>query len=121
MTTATRTTRANNKGTRLAPVAVLVGSLFAGSFAVAPVVSAQEAPSIVVKYSDLDLSTSDGVRTLYKRITAAASVVCPYEDARQLAFKAINQSCRDAAVQRAVRSIHNAELAAISDQHAKRG
>ena len=121
MTTATFTTRAANKGTRLAPVAVLVGSLFAGSFAVAPVVSAQEAPSVVVKYNDLDLSTSDGVRTLYKRITAAASVVCPYENARELAFKAIGQSCRNDAVERAVRSIHNAELAALRDEHAKRG
>jgi UrcA family protein len=117
MTTATL---ANNRS-RLASVAVLVGSLLAGSLAVAPVVSAQETPSIVVKYSDLDLSTSDGARTLYKRITAAASMVCPYQDARELNFKAIGQSCREAAIEHAVRSIHNTELAAIRDEHAKRG
>lgn len=121
MTTATFATVANNKRSRLAPVAMLVGSLFAGSFAVAPVVSAQEAPSIVVKYSDLDLSTSDGVSTLYKRITAAASAVCPYQGERELGLKSIGQACRDAAVEHAVRSIHNAELAAIRDEHAKRG
>jgi UrcA family protein len=116
-------TTATTAATRapLASVAVLVGSLFAGSLAAAPVVSAQEVPSIVVKYGDLDLSTTDGVTTLYKRITAASHSVCPYEDARELTFKAINQSCREASVERAVRSIHNTELAAIRDEHARRG
>jgi UrcA family protein len=117
MTTATL---ANNRS-RFASVAVLVGSLLAGSLAAAPVVSAQEAPSIVVKYSDLDLSTSDGARTLYKRIRAAANMVCPYGDARELTLKAIGQSCRADAIERAVRTIHNTELAAIRDEHAKRG
>ena len=117
MTTATL----SSNTTRFTRIAVLVGSLLAGSIAVAPVVSAQEAPSIVVKYSDLDLSTSDGARTLYKRISAAASVVCPYTDARELNLKAIGQSCREAAIEQAVRSIHNTELAAIRDEHAKRG
>ena len=121
MTTATLATLANNKGTRFARVAVLVGSLLAGSFAVAPVVSAQEAPNIVVKYSDLDLSTSEGARTLYKRITAAARMVCPYQDSRELALQAVGRSCREASIERAVRSIHNGELAAIRDEHAKRG
>ena len=117
MTTATPATNR----TRFAPVALLVGSLLAGSFAVAPVVSAQEFPSIVVKYSDLDLSTSDGARTLYKRITAAASLVCPYQDARDLTSKAIGKSCRETAIEHAVRSIHNTELAAVRDEHTKRG
>jgi UrcA family protein len=117
MTTATFATNS----TRFGRIAVLVGSLLAGSFAVAPVVSAQEVPSIVVQYSDLDLSTTDGVQTLYKRITAAAREVCPYSNARELNFKAIGQSCRDAAIERAVRSVHNTELAAIRDEHAKRG
>ena len=106
---------------RLGRIAVLVGSLLAGSLAVAPVVSAQEAPSIVVKYSDLDLSTSDGATKLYQRINAAASMVCPYQNARELTFKAIGASCRAEAVERAVRSIHNTELAAIHDEHTRRG
>jgi len=117
MTTATlATTR-----TRFAPVAVLVGSLLAGSFAVAPVVSAQEAPAIVVKYGDLDLSTSDGARALYERITAAARLVCPNEDSRELVLQSFNRSCREAAIERAVRSVHNTELAAVRNEHAKRG
>jgi UrcA family protein len=107
---------------RLVSVAVLVGSLLAGSLAVAPVASAREEGSaIVVKYGDLDLSTTEGVTTLYKRISTAAHWVCPYDDARELALKAVNQSCRKASIERAVRSIHNAELASILDEHAKRG
>ena len=117
MTTATFATNR----TRLARIAVLVGSVLAGSLAVAPVASAQEAPSLVVQYGDLDLSTTEGVQTLYKRITSAAHLVCPYDNARELAFKAVAQSCRADTIQRAVRSIHNAELAAISDGHFKRG
>jgi UrcA family protein len=118
MTTANLVT---NSSRSVARIAVLVGSLLAGSLAVAPVVSAQEAPSIVVKYSDLDLSTTEGAQKLYKRIKTAASLVCPYENAREMAFKAIGQSCRKEAVERAVRSIHNAELAAVHDEHTRRG
>jgi len=118
MTTATFAT---NSSRSVARIAVLVGSLLAGSLAVAPVVSAQEAPSIVVKYSDLDLSTTEGATTLYKRIKAAASLVCPYGNARELSFKAVGASCRADAIERAVRSIHNTELAAVHDEHTRRG
>jgi UrcA family protein len=108
--------------TRSGRIAVLVGSLLAGTLGIAQAQPpAQETPSVVVKYGDLDLSTSAGARTLYQRISAAARMVCPYENARELGLKAKGRECREAAIARAVSSVHNTELALIQAQHANRG
>jgi UrcA family protein len=48
----------------------------AGSIAVSAVTVAQGSSGIVVRYSDLDLSTSVAARTLYGRIQNAAWQVC---------------------------------------------
>jgi UrcA family protein len=116
MTTATFATHRARFG-----LAVLVGSLLAGSLAVAQAQTTQDEPAVVVKYADLDLSTTAGVTALYKRIANAARMVCPYQDARELTLQAIGNACREASIARAVRSVHNAELAALQNAHAKRG
>jgi UrcA family protein len=103
-------------------IAMLVGCLLAGSLGVSQAATPDdEVPKVVVSYSDLDLSTPEGARTLYKRISFAAQQVCPYQDERALARVAINHACREAAIDRAVNSVHNAQLAAVRTEHVKRG
>jgi len=102
-------------------VAVLAASLLAGSLGVAHAATPQDLPQVVVSYSDLDLSSSDGVRELYTRIASAASEVCPYADARELRQVALNRACRNAAISRAVRDVNSPQLVALRAEHVKRG
>jgi UrcA family protein len=104
--------------TRTGRIAVLTASVLAGAFGVAHA-AAPDIPTMVVKYGDLDLSTQDGTRALYKRIAFAAAQVCPAVDSRDLARNAHAQVCRDAAIARAVRDVNSPQLAALYD--AKRG
>jgi UrcA family protein len=103
-------------------IAMLVGCLLAGSLGVAQAAApAADVPTVVVSYSDLDLSTTDGANALYKRISAAAHKVCPFEDAIQPLQVAANKSCRSAAIARAVSTVNNAKLAAVWTEHVNRG
>lgn len=111
----------SNRNT-LGRVAMLAGCLFAGSLGVARAATpADEVPSVVVSYRDLDLSTAEGARTLYKRISAAANKVCPPDDGGQPLLRARNRACREAAIDRAVHAVNNAQLAALQAEHVKRG
>ena len=118
MTCATFESNRNKSGR----VAMLVGCLLAGSLGVAQAATpAGEVPKVVVSYSDLDLSTTEGARTLYKRISIAAQEVCPFQDAVELSRMAKNHACREAAIERAVSSVNSAQLAAVRTEHVKRG
>lgn len=77
-------------------------------------------PSVTVKYADLDLGTDVGVRRLYKRISAAAEQVCP-AGGRDLQFIASSRKCRAEAIERAVQSLHNSQLAAVHAEHMHQG
>lgn len=56
-------------------------SLAAAALAIAPAVSAEDAPRTTgVSYADLDLSTEEGVAELDRRIDAAAKQVCGVDD-----------------------------------------
>jgi UrcA family protein len=108
--------------TKSAGIAMLVGCLLAGSLGVAQAVTpANDVPTVVVSYEDLDLSTTDGATTLYKRISVAAHKVCPFEDAVHPMQVAANNSCRNAAIARAVSTVNNAKLAAVWTEHVNRG
>ena len=111
----------NSNRSTIGRVAVLAASLLAGSLGVAHAAPAQDLPRVVVSYGDLDLSSSEGVRELYKRIASAAREVCPYADARELGQVALNRSCRNAAISRAVREVNSPQLVALRAEHVKRG
>jgi len=118
MTSATFESNRNRTGR----IAMLVGCLLAGSLGVAQAVTpANDVPTVVVSYDDLDLSTTDGATTLYKRISVAAHKVCPFEDAVHPMQVAANNSCRNAAIARAVSTVNNAKLAAVWTEHVNRG
>ena len=77
-----------------------------------------DVPSVTVRYDDLDLATKQGAHTLYRRIVAAAEKVCPDYQTRDLGRITRAQSCRAAAISRAVRQVNSPQLAVI---YAERG
>ncbi len=112
----------NSNRSSLGRVAVLAACLLAGSLGVAGAATpANEAPSVVVSYSDLDLTTTEGVHALYSRIAFAARQVCPFDGDTQLSRVALAHACRQAAIDRAVAQVHSGQLAALNNGHAKRG
>ena len=107
---------------KTARIAMLLGCLLAGSLGVAQAAApANDVPSVVVSFGDLDLSTTDGANALYKRISAAAHKVCPFEDSVHPLEVALNNSCRSAAIARAVGKVNNAKLATVWNEHVNRG
>jgi UrcA family protein len=80
------------------------------SFAAAP---GNDPPSVAVRYDDLNLSTTDGVNALYRRITVAARQVCPDPYSHDLAVVAASERCQATAIAKAVGEVNNPQLAAL--------
>jgi UrcA family protein len=111
-----------SNGVVIGRIAVLVGCLLAGSVGAAQAAtSTDEVPSVVVRYGDLDLSTSEGARVLYQRISVAARQVCPAQVTKVIALVGKNRACREAAIERAVNAVNNPQLVAMRSEHVKRG
>ena len=103
-------------------IAVLVGCLLAGSVGAAQAATSEDAvPTIVVRYGDLDLSTTDGANALYQRISVAARQVCPLEYSRAVSQVGKARACREAAIERAVNAVNSPQLVAMQSEHVKRG
>lgn len=88
------------------------------SFAATPGV---DAPSVSVRYDDLNLSTTAGVDTLYRRISAAARDVCPDIYSRDTHTVLAAQRCQAAAISRAVSQVNNPSLAMLHPVRPPRG
>jgi UrcA family protein len=72
-----------------------------------------EAPSVTVRYHDLNLNSPEGIANLYERIHAAAAVVCKSVEGPQLVnrvFWSEWNSCINHAVADAVYTVHNEKL-----------
>jgi UrcA family protein len=69
--------------------------------------------SITVVYSDLDLGTEAGARTLYRRLKMAANHVCGSVDHRDLNRDRIWQQCHDQALDDAVAHVGAPTLLAL--------
>jgi UrcA family protein len=92
----------------------LVATLAFGSPANAQSPSAATAPSSIVRYGDLDLSTSAGIRTLYGRIQDAAWRVCQQIEPPQNGPSGIeNVKCRQTLVDVAVGEVNKPALTAL--------
>jgi UrcA family protein len=97
-----------------------LGSLTAAlSFGAVNAATPESPPSVVVKYSDLNLSTEAGVHEVYRRIVRAARQVCPEMSFQDLGLQGKIAECRDQAVSRAIRQIDNPQLAALYAAHSK--
>jgi UrcA family protein len=90
---------------------------------VAPAASPNdEAPSVRVRYDDLNLSTVTGTNALYQRIVKAARQVCPDSySSRDLDTRVASDHCQAAAIAKAVRDVNSPRLAAIHASHTSRG
>jgi len=88
------------------------------SFAAAPSV---DPPAVSVRFDDLNLSTANGVNSLYRRISVAARQVCPDVSSRDLVVVAAAQRCQATAVSRAVSKLNNPQLALVHAAHVSRG
>ena len=75
-----------------------------------------DAQSVTVKYSDLNLATAEGSRTLYHRLVDAARRVCPaVGHPAELSQNRDAQACISATVQNAVKQVRNPQLAQVAE------
>ena len=96
----------------VAPLAILA-LLFAESGMAVPRVD--EAPSLTVRYHDLNLDTPEDVASLYGRIRTAAIDVCKQSEGPQLVnrmFWSGWNGCVTHAIANAVKDVHNEKLSA---------
>ena len=100
-------------------MAMLVGSFIAAAASSVAGAAATEVPSVVVRYTDLDLATDQGVRSLYTRIVRAAHTVCPDAPIRDLNASAQSRACQQQAIARAVGEVNTPLLAAVYANHWK--
>ena len=81
-----------------------------------------EAPSIVVHYGDLNLQTDSGLRTLQRRLSAAAAKVCPTPISNSdLEGVTAAHNCRAAAIARATRSLPDEHLVEVMTRRLQAG
>jgi UrcA family protein len=118
-------TTANSKSNRFALtylVAFAASAITGTAFAVPPTVATSDGvPSIQVRYADLNLATDTGTNALYHRIAAAARLVCPQADIRDLPAMAASKRCQAEAVAQAVRDVNSPQLAMVLATHTNRG
>jgi UrcA family protein len=70
--------------------------------------------NVVVKYSDLDLSSAAGTKVLFARLSAAAESACGNApNTRDLQRHAQFRACYDSALNRAIDKIGSRELQAL--------
>jgi UrcA family protein len=69
-------------------------------------VEAEDAPSKTVRFSDLDITKSDGAKVLYSRIRAAARDVCELSTSTDPILRMATKGCIDKAVDKAVKDVN---------------
>ena len=72
----------------------------------------EDAPSVKVRYGDLNLTSQEGIASLYRRIRYAAGVVCSALDGRDPMRETLWHDCYNHAVANAVLAVHNETLSA---------
>jgi len=111
-----------HKASRLAAALALTVAAGAGTIATASAATpGADVPSAVVRYGDLNLSTEQGAKTLYRRIALVARQVCPDGESRDLESLNRARTCQREAIERAVHAVHNERLAAVYSAAYRRG
>jgi UrcA family protein len=106
MTTSTRSTRGLIAAATLTALISSFGALGNAAYAA-------DAPTTIVKYADLDVSSSQGAATLYNRIRFASEGVCSPSDPRDLAAMSRWQKCVKQAIAGAVAKVNQPALSAV--------
>jgi UrcA family protein len=95
-------------------------ALAVGSAQAAPGVDpATGAPTVSVRYDDLNLGTAAGAHALYRRIVSAAQQVCPRAEPWDMDLYRASHACQARAIERAVREVHDPRLAAVYEHSGK--
>ena len=90
------------------------GVLAAGFSAVGTAAGGAHAPTIIVKYGDLDVSTVQGATELYKRIRTAAKHVCSsFDRPLDLDSQALKRDCISQAIAKGVAAINSPALLTV--------
>ena len=69
-------------------------------------VEAEDVPSKTVRFSDLDITKSDGAKVLYSRIRAAAQDVCGLSAGTDPIQRMATKGCIEKAVDKAVKDVN---------------
>jgi UrcA family protein len=94
----------------IAAIVAIAAGIPASSFA-----EDSDAPAVTVKYTDLNLATTEGSRVLYQRLVEAAKRVCPeVGHAAELRTNREAQRCITASVERAVKEVKNPQFAQVA-------
>ena len=104
---------------------VVLGTLLLAATAAANTAWADANPvrrnvSIEVEYTDINLTTTAGAKTLYGRIVRAARTACGPTETRSAAMMSAHRSCLKEAVDGAVEKIGSAKLTALHHDRAVR-
>jgi UrcA family protein len=113
--------RRSSRGLQAVLAAIAGCMVAAGASSAGAANSPTDAPSTVVRYADLDITTQQGASVLYRRIARAAQRVCPDTDIRDLDRSSQIRLCRQQAVARAVQAVGSPMLAALYAENAKHG
>jgi UrcA family protein len=76
------------------------------STALSASVKAEDAPTKTVRFSDLDITKSDGAKVLYSRIRAAARNVCELSTGTDPILRMAIKGCIEKAVDKAVKDVN---------------
>lgn len=95
-------------------IATSVLAVLVSSFAtVCSAADPTDAPKAIVKYGDLDISTSQGAVVLYSRIRSASEGLCAPLDGRDLVSKFHVKACVQQGIEGAVAKVNRPALSAL--------
>jgi len=100
-------------------VTAVLGILASSLSAVCAAADSTDAPTIIVKYGDLNLSTPQGAAALYGRIRSAAETVCRHFDQRGVASQARKATCINHAISAAVTEVNEGSLFTVYNEKNK--
>ena len=98
-------------------IGVLAAGLMASTGMAHERALSENVPSVQVDYSDLNLTTEAGVKSLQQRIVGAARQVCGTPGPRHLSAVAASRACQTAAISRAMEEVQMPVLAAAVARH----
>lgn len=98
---------------------VVCSALASGFSAVVTAADGAQAPTAIVKYGDLKISTVPGATALYGRIRSAAHTVCRAFDQRDLASQALKTDCINHAIARAVTDVNEPALFSVYNANSR--
>jgi UrcA family protein len=94
----------------IAAIVAIAAGIPASSFA-----EDSDTSAVTVKYTDLNLATTEGSRVLYQRLVDAARQVCPpLGNAAELRTNREAQRCITASVERAVKQVKSPQFAQVA-------